>query len=188
MSTRFDSNGSRLRMHELQHSGYPVQQLASSRSTRFQMGFARMTMHLLAEMKDVVLEPSEAGLLVLGSTEMALALPADMIRRIHGADVEIGAPEVRLFHGAVVQEPVMGVRAVVARRHAEAALHELITRAAEIDEVDWLAPEATLRARATLRNLLGYPKALAAISGGKADLDMWLSHYAPVPPEPGQAA
>lgn len=37
---------------------YPLEQLARSISTRFQMGFARMTMHLLPEFKEVVLEPS----------------------------------------------------------------------------------------------------------------------------------
>ena len=41
--------------------GYPIEQLARSMTTRFQMGFARMTMHLMPEIDGVCLEPSNQG-------------------------------------------------------------------------------------------------------------------------------
>ena len=61
----------------------------------------------------------------------------------------------------------------------------LVARGAEIEEVDWMLSFPVIRAKALLRLLLGYPRALAALSQNTADLRMWLSHYAPVPPEFG---
>ena len=167
---------------------YPIEQLARSTSTRFQMGFARMTMHLLPEFKDTALEPSERGLKILATNEAALALPGEVIRQIHAEDVAIEEPQVRLLYGDVVQEPIMWVRAGTERSYTEAVIHDLVTRGAEIEEVDWMAPLPVVRARAPLRQLLGYPQTLAALSENTAELRMWLSHYAPVPPGPGRAA
>ncbi len=185
MSTRFDAPpavppGARIE--------YPIELLARSRSTRFQMGFARMTMHLAPALKDVAFEASDEGLRILAASEMELALPGEVVRQIHGDDVELGVPQVRYLPGEPLQEPVMWARVTVLRQHTEPALHDLITRSAVIDEVDWSACRPTIRARAPLRALLGYPKALAVLTRGTADLSMWLSHYAPVPPDPGKAA
>ena len=167
---------------------YPIEQLARSTSTRFQRGFARMTMHLLPEFKEAALEPSDLGLKILATSEDALALPGEIIRQIYAENVAIEEPQVRLLYGQVVQEPIMWVRAGTERTDTEAVIHDLITRGAEIEEVDWMAPLPVVRARAALRQLLGYPRALAALSQHTAELRMWLSHYAPVPPGPGQAA
>jgi hypothetical protein len=173
---------------ELHHPEYPIEQLARSRSTRFQRGFARMSMHLAPELRDVMLEAGDDGLRILATSEITLALPAEVIRQMHAGDVELDAPQVRLIHAATVQEPVMGVRVAVPRAWTEAALHELIARGARIEEVDWFAPLPTIRAQAPLRTLLGYPKALAVLTRSQAELSMWLSRYAPVPPDPGKAA
>ena len=167
---------------------YPIEQLARNTNTRFQIGFARMTMHLLPGFKEAVLEPSERGLKILATNEAALAQPAEVIRQIHAQDVELEEPQVRLLHGAIVQEPIMWIRAGTARAYTEAVIHDLVTRGAEIEEVDWMAPLPVVRAKAPLRQLLGYPQALAALSHDTAELRMWLSHYAPVPPDPAKAA
>jgi hypothetical protein len=170
------------------HHDYPIEQLARSRSTRFQMGFARMTMHLLPEFDEVALAPSREGLRIFATSEMALATPGEVIRQIHAQNVQFDEPQVRLLYGDSIQEPVMWVRAAVERARTEAVVQDLVRRGAEIEEVDWMAPAPVVRARAPLRQLLGYPQALAALTGGGAELRMWLSHYAPIPPEPGAAA
>jgi hypothetical protein len=170
------------------HHEYPIEQLARNTTTRFQIGFARMTMHLLPEFKEAVLEPSERGLKILATNEAALAQPAEVIRQIHGQDVKLEEPQVRMLHGAIVQEPIMSIRAGTARAYTEAVIHDLIIRGAAIEEVDWMAPLPVVRAKAPLGQLLGYPQALAALSQDTAELRMWLSHYAPVPPDPPQAA
>lgn len=185
---RFDESATHTPAQNFFRYEYPLEQLASSRSTRFQRGFARMAMHLLPEFRDAALQASDKGLLILAASELALDQPAEVLRQIHGTDVDIGAPRVRLLQGENVEEPIMWVRAAVPHANAEPVVHELIGRGAEIEEVDWLAPCPVVRARAPLRELLGYPAALSALCEGKADLEMWLSHYAPLPPEPGDAA
>ena len=168
---------------------YPIEQLARSAKSRFQMGFARMTMHLLPEFDDAVIEASAQGLKILGANEVALALPGEMIRRIHDDEVELGEPRVRLLFDATVREPVMWVRASVPHKYAEPTIQDLVARGAEIEEVDWLLSHPVVRAKAPLRLLLGYPQALATVSQNTAELQMWLSHYAPAPPAPdGDAA
>ena len=164
---------------------YPIEQVARSARSRFQMGFARMTMHLLPEFEDIVLEPSAQGLKILGANELALATPGEAIRQIHQDDVELQEPRVRLLYDTMLREPVMWVRAAMPDQYAEPAVQDLVARGAEIEEVDWMLSLPVIRAKAPLRVLLGYPQALAALSQNTADLRMWLSHYAPVPPELG---
>jgi translation elongation factor EF-G len=76
----------------------------------------------------------------------------------------------------------MWVRAAMPYRYAESVVQDLVSRGADIEEVDWMLPDPVVRAKAPLRLLLGYPQALATLSRNTADLRMWLSHYEPVPP------
>jgi len=167
---------------------YPIEQLACSAKTRFQMGFARMTMHLMPEFGDVVLEPSEQGLKILGASEMALTRPGEIIRRIHEYEVELKEPRVRLLYDADVREPIMWVRASVGDTDAEAVVRDLVARDARIEAVDWDHPLTLVRAQAPLRNLLGYSQALSTLSKDVTDLKMWLSRYAAIPPGPHDEA
>jgi hypothetical protein len=163
---------------------YPIEQLAQSARTRFQMGFARMTMHLMPKFDDILLEPSEQGLMIFGTSEMALLSPGEVIRQIHVDEVKLEEPRVRLLHGTDVREPVMWVHACVGHRYAEAVVQELITRDAAIESVDWVLSKPSILAKAPLRCLLGYPQTLVKLSQDTADLKMWLSHYAVVPSGP----
>ena len=167
------------------HYDYPIEQLARSAKSRFQMGFARMTMHLLPTFEDIVLEPSFQGLKILGAHEIALAMPGEMIRQIYADEVELREPRVRLVYDTAVREPVMWIRASAPYKHAERIVQDLVARGAAIEEVDWMAPHPVVRAQALLQRLLGYPQALATLSQNTAEVQMWLSHYAPVPPAPG---
>jgi predicted membrane GTPase involved in stress response len=188
VTTRFDNIADPASVQGLRYPEFPVRQLARGVGTRFQIGFARLTMRLLPEFKDVVLEASNNGLRLLAASETALALPEEILRQLYGKDVQFSEPEVRFARGPKVHEPIMSVRAAVSRPYTEPVLHELINRKAEIAEVDWLAPIPTIRAKAPLRELLGFHKALARTAEGKAELHMWLSHYAPMPPGPERAA
>ena len=115
---------------------YPIEQLARSTSTRFQMGFARMTMHLLPGFRDVGLEPSADGLRILAANEDALALPGEAIRQIHADEVDISEPRVRLLYADRVLEPIMWVRAASDRNYTEVVIQDLVRRTADIEEVD----------------------------------------------------
>ena len=127
---------------------YPIEQLARSSTTRFQMGFARLTMHLMPQLEDVALEPSTQGLKILAANEMALQAPCEIICQIHVRDVELRRPRVRLRYDTAVREPIMWVRAAVDARCAEQVLQDLIARNAEIEEVDWREPVTIVRAKA----------------------------------------
>ena len=163
---------------------YPIEQLAQSAMTQFQLGFARTTMRLMPEFEDIVLEPSVDGLRILGASELALAKPADIIRQIHADNVELSEPRVRLLYGRTVREPVMWVQVNTRQRYAETVVQDLVSRDAAIEKVDWMSPRPLVLAKAPLRNLLGYPQALATLSQNTADLKMWLSHYAGAPSGP----
>ena len=167
---------------------FPIEQLATSPRTRFQQGFARMTMHLMPQFEDVALEATAEGLRILGASEIALATPGEVIRQIHADEVRIGKPAVRFIYQGTVREPVMWVRAAVPYNNTETIVQELIGRGATIEEVDWMLARPVVRATAPLRLLLGYPHTLSVLSGGHAELQMWLSHYDPVPPGPEAAA
>ena len=43
------------------HAPYPIEQLARSAHTQFQIGFAKMTMRLMPAFDDVALEPTAEG-------------------------------------------------------------------------------------------------------------------------------
>jgi hypothetical protein len=160
---------------------YPIEQLARSARTRFQTGFAHMTMQRMPPFEGAALEPAAHGLRILGINEMALVAPRDFIRHMHEHEVLLDEPTVRdVRYGRELWEPVMCVRVSIDAAHAEAAIHDLVARRSSIDCVDWLHNPVVIHAQAPLRTLLGYPDALAQRSEHTADLKMWLSHYAPI--------
>lgn len=167
------------------HAPYPIEQLARSAHTQFQIGFAKMTMRLMPAFDDVALEPTAEG---LGANEMALTAPARAVRNIHADEVTLEEPRVRLRYEGELREPVMRVQVTVDPKHVEAVIQDLIAREATIDFVDWLHAPAVVRGEAPLRTLLGYPRVLETLAKGTAALEMRLSRYAPLPPGPGPKA
>jgi predicted membrane GTPase involved in stress response len=167
----------------LVYDDYPVEQVARSRRARFQLGFARLTMHLLPSIDGVAYEPSSEGLRILATDETALGVPGEIVRQIHDDDVELDAPRVRLTMRGRPCEPVMNVRLTVPEERAAAVVADLAGRDARIDEIDCVHGRATVRAVGPLRNLLGYPEALVHLGGRPEELAMWLSHYTPVDAE-----
>jgi hypothetical protein len=170
------------------HHDYPIEQLARSATTRFQIGFARVTMHLMPEFEDAVLEPSEHGSRILGTSEGVLASPRDVIRQIDADRLQLNEPRVRPIYDTAVREPVMWVRATMDFACIGAVVQDLVRRSADIHARNRHSSRPVVRAQAPRRALLGYPQDLSTLSGGTADLRMWPSHYAPVPPTSGGAA
>ena len=156
---------------------FPIEQVARSVRSRFQRGFARLTMHMLPNLDDVAYEASIEGLRILGTSEPALCVPAEIVRQIHGDDVAFEAPRVRLAYRGRVCEPVMGVRVTLDDEHVQRVVDDLLARGAAIEEIDARHGRATVRATGRLRTLLGYPEALALLAGDGCDLVMWLCDY-----------
>jgi hypothetical protein len=55
---------------------YPIEQVARSERSRFQIGFARLTMHMLPDLKDAAYETSSEGLRILGTMSSHSNSPA----------------------------------------------------------------------------------------------------------------
>ncbi len=165
---------------------YPVQQLIRGRQHAFQLAFAREAMARLGDAAQALIyEPSYKGLRILGRNEPVLMGPADAIRAQYGAAAEIEPVRVRYQWGPVVREPVMSVIVRAPARFAIAVREDLLRRGAESVDVASHAAEFTAQARATQAELLGYAPWLRDLTGGEAELDIGLSHYAPLHQDPG---
>ena len=168
---------------------YPIEQVATSTQTRYQNGFARMATYLLPRLEDIVYEPSSLGLKILAGDECALATPAEILQQVYGEDVRLTSPRVRLLRDvAGIKEPVMNVRVQVRLSDVHAVVDDLARRDAVTQEVDYQSSSAVIRAQATLRKLLRYQQAVAAMTDNTAEVWLWLSHYSLVGSGPEGAA
>jgi hypothetical protein len=168
---------------------YPVQQLMRSRRHAFQLAFAHEAMALLGEPpSDLVYEPSYRGLRVLGLHEASLDGPAGAVRARYGPTVEIEPPRVRYQFGPVVEEPVLSVVVRAPRQFALRVRDDLVRRGAAVVTVTFNPTGFIARAQVTQAELLGYPAWLDELTGRRARLQAWLSHYAPLDQGPGPEA
>lgn len=165
----------------LRHAAFPVQQLVRSRTHAFQLAFAREAITRLGEPAESRLyEPSYKGLRILGTDEPALAEPLGSIRGWYGSDAAIGPPRVRYQFGQIVREPVMSLVIRAPRQFAVAVKRDLLRRGAEAVNMEMHPTGFIVRAQATQAELLGYPAWLEELTVGRAELHLWLSHYAPI--------
>jgi translation elongation factor EF-G len=110
------------------------------------------------------------------------------VREWYGSNVAIGPPRVRYQLGEVVREPVMSLVIRAPKQFAIAVKNDLLRRGAEAVNLAMYPAGFIARAQATQAELLGYPAWLAELCGGRAELHLWLSHYAPVDQGPGPEA
>jgi len=172
------------------HAAFPIQQLARSRAHAFQLAFASEAAARLGDAGTRVrYEPSFRGLRILGHTEMVLAAPVRALGNWYGADLEVTPPQVRYQLGEAVKEPVMSLVVRAPWRLASTVRNDLLRRDARIDHITPFHRRVCIvRAQATQAELLGYPAWLDARTDGAGEVEMWLSHYAPIDREPGPAA
>lgn len=166
---------------------YAIECRCSHRRERFQLAFARAAAELLPKDDDIAFETTRRGLTILAETELSLERPIERLRSVYGDEIQIAAPQVRYRQGEQTEEPYMGLRLLCAAQHFEIFRRDLLVRGAEILDSESNQRFGVLRASAPLAVLVGYPAHVREISGGRAKLAMWLSHYAPVPPPPGAA-
>lgn len=176
--------------YDPRHAGFPIQRVARSHVHAFQLAFASEAAARLGDCGSQLLcEQSYRGLRILGRSEMALAEPARPLENWYGADVELTSPQVRYQFGDVVQEPVMSLVVRAPWRFAPAVRGDLYRRDGRIRHDESRHRMVCLvEAQATQAELLGYPAWLEALTGGAGNVEMWLSHYQPIDPEPGPAA
>lgn len=147
-------------------------------------------MPLLPNDSSAVFEADERGLVIAAETEMALERPVRRLADVYGDMVRIGPPKVRYRYGDRIEQPIMGLRVLCAPEFYEGVREDLRLRRAAIKDAEVNRRFGIVRAAAPLAALIGYPDRVAALTGGRGQLVMWLSHYEHLddPPPAGVAA
>jgi hypothetical protein len=168
---------------------FPLERVCSRRSTRVQLTFAQEALEILTERPDCSFDAANAGLIIRGETEAAVSRPVEILKSAFAEDLQVGELTVRyLKGGAAVEEPHMGLRVSGPHTLMVEIRADLDARGATILRVENERHFSVIRATAPLVLVLGYTDWLAAHSGRKADVVMWLSHYAPVGTKPPPSA
>jgi hypothetical protein len=172
------------------HRDFAIECKCSHRRERFQLAFARAAMEIVPKDEATACEPSGSGLTLLADTELSLERPLTRLREVYGDELKIAPPLVRYKQGKQLEEPYMGLRMLCGPQHFEILRADLLERNATILDSELNARFGVLRAEAPLAELVGYPAHFERVTNRRGQLAMWLSHFAPVRPEPpgGNAA
>jgi predicted membrane GTPase involved in stress response len=172
------------------HRDFAIECKCSHRRERFQLAFARAALEIVPKGEATAYEPSGSGLKLLADTELSLERPLARLREVYGDELKIAPPLVRYKQGRQLEEPYMGLRVLCGPQHFDILRADLLERDAKILDSEINPRFGVLRAEAPLAKLVGYPAQFERITQGRGQLAMWLSHFAPVRPEPpgGNAA
>jgi hypothetical protein len=163
----------------------PIEQLVRRTDTRFQLGFGAHARERIGDREEFALQPSSAGLLILGRNEESLLPPVNLLRELHGPNLEVRPPRVRLLGGVQVKEPIMQVRIALQARFLDAVARVMLARGVLPCEECARGRHCVLRYEAPLADLLGLGGELAQITAGTAKYWIALSHYGFVTRPPG---
>jgi hypothetical protein len=163
---------------------HPISCVCSHRVARFQLRFAQQALQFFRQQPERSIAVDHRGLVVSAETEAALCEVISVLESVYGDDLFVGEITIQYRHGAVVEEPHMGVRVLCPAAQFEAVKDDLMARAAKIYDAEVSPPIGVVRATVALARLLGYSQYLSGLTGGKAREVVWLSHYAPVEPVP----
>lgn len=126
-----------------------------------------------------VFELAEDKVLLLAAGETELARPLRLLRETLPAEA-LPPPQVRLQRfGNTLLEPLMQLRATVAPPLAAQLRADVQTRGFTVIDDSTTVQGTVLRAEAPLRQLLGYPAALATLTQGAGFCTSWLDRYTP---------
>lgn len=169
---------------------YPIEQCCSHRGQDLQLDFARKALQLLPRESSTAFEIEARGLVIKADTELALERPVRRLTEAYGDMVRIDPPAVRYRRGEAIEQPIMGLRVLCAQEYYEAIREDLALRRAAIMDAEVNRRFGIMRASAPLVALIGYPDKFAAMTAGRGQLVMWLSHYEQLedPPPAGIAA
>lgn len=168
---------------------FPLQRVCSRRSAQFQLRFAQEALEILTARPDCAFDAGSTGLIIRGETEAAVSRPVEILKSAFAEDLQVGELTVRYRKGgAAVEEPYMGLRISTPPALMEEIRADLDARGATILSVEKERHFCVIRATAPLVLVLGYTEWLAKQAGGRADVVLWLSHYAPLSKKPPPSA
>jgi len=165
---------------------FPLRQLVTDLTERFQLRFAQQAAVLLVGFSGVQALQSAAGIVLRAVAERdldaALALLRAAFPAVNSGPVEI----VRLEEGTM--EPYVRVRVTIPKDNEVAVINQLHQRSGSIDSLaDIGEGQKTIAASAPLAAMLGYDKVLARTTRNRATIDYAFADYRPLPvgsPEP----
>jgi hypothetical protein len=167
---------------------HPLQRVCSRRSARFQLAFAQEALELLTARPDCSFDAANSGLIIRGETEAAVSRPVEILKSAFAEDLLVGELTVRYRNGSVMEEPHMALRVSSPPLLVGEIRKDLDARGATTISVEHERHFSVVRATAPLVLVLGYTEWLEKQTGRKADVVMWLSHYAPVSRPPPSTA
>lgn len=172
------------------HREFAIECKCSHRGERFQLAFARAAMEIVPKDETTAFEPSGHGLTLLAETELSLERPLARLRAVYGDELHVESPHVRYKKGERLEEPYMGLRVLCGPQHFDGIRRDLMMRNAKVLDSELNGRFGVIRAEAPLASLVGYPARIDTLTHGRGQLAMWLSHFAPVEPDPpnGNAA
>lgn len=166
------------------HPEYPLQRVCSYPSEPFQLTFARNAQQHFLMREDVEVVAAHGGLTIRAETEDAIDAALALLKDLYGPRLRIGPPTVLYHQGVALEQPWMGVRVRCGSADLDAVNADLIDRDATLVSCRLDGSHWHIEARAPLASLLGYRATLEHLTAGTAQHSMWLSHYAPLAPQP----
>lgn len=168
---------------------HPLERVALHHGPLLPSAFVMQAMEVVPESEDYRLEPANKGLRIHATNEISLSSPVDRLREAFGDYLVLMPLQIKYrYYDDIAFEPVMFVRTQVRRSAQAFVLSSLKARGARILEEDLQPRLAITRSVVLLSRLLGYPTSLNRIGGSDSRLWIWLSHYAPVDPDPDDQA
>ena len=159
---------------------FPLEILARKRGATSQLDFACAARDALLPSEEVMAMPTARGLVLFAANEEAFAGPVCALEELHGLELEIRGPRVRMLPGKPPQEPIMHVRVATQRATMWEVLRELRSRRARILEECVRDRLAVIRASAPLALLVGLPAVLHQVTSGNARCVIRLDRYEPL--------
>ena len=166
---------------------WPIQQLVCDPEAASQHDAAHELKTVVATGEDVAVRPTQAGLLVLGTSELALERSVEALLAVRPG-LSVGKPQINYIPGEVVWlEPICHV---VVDVPSTAALHvagDLRSRRAEVRSTRTVGTRALIEAEIPMAELFGYSTSLRSIAQAPASYEARYIGYKPSGPSKGRA-
>lgn len=163
---------------------WPLQQLVSDPNASSQHDFAHGLKNAVTIGEDAAVRPTQAGLLVLGTSELALEQTVDALRAVNPR-LLVGKPQVNYIEGEVWQEPVCKVVVDVPSGASSRVAEDLRTRRAECISTRVVGMRSLVEAEIALAELFGYFTSLRSMAQAPASYEARFIGYKPIRPGGG---
>jgi translation elongation factor EF-G len=165
---------------------WPLQQLVSDPGAASQHEAAHELKLIVPTGEDVAVRPTQAGLLVLGTSELALERSVEALLTVRPG-LSVGKPQINYIPGEVWLEPVCLVVVDVPTTAALLVSADLRARRAQVRSTRTVGTRALVEAEIPMAELFGYFTSLRSIAQAPASYEARFIGYKPSDPSNGGA-